>query len=245
MDDALFAPVPERQNTSTMAAAALRDAIADGRLAPGERIKESDIARALGISRTPVREAIHTLVAEGLVETEAGRGAVVRTHDANDLDDLFQMRALLEGEAAYRAAARITPAQLDELRASCQRYGAIDSKAELPDLVRENSFFHGLIHEAGGSPRLSAMIRSIADLPLVYRSYIWYSPQQKGRAVEWHALIVASLAAHAGERAENLMKEHHYQARDLLVAYVRNLEAQKASKALPRRSAINFGPTEI
>lgn len=237
--DDLFVPVPERQSTSAIAAASLRDAIADGRLAPGQRLVESELAAALGVSRTPVREALRSLAAEGLVEMESGRGAVVKTHDAADLDDLFQMRALLEGEAAFRAASRIGTADLEALRASCDRYALIDPATDLAEFARENSLFHGIIHEAAGSPRLSSMIRLIADLPLVYRSYIWYDPQQKTHAAQYHSQIVASLASLDGERARILMKEHLLQARDLLVAYVREQEARK--KAGLHAPAVDLG----
>src|SRR2546426_12550534 len=96
------------QNASVAATELIREAIVDGRLAPGQRLKEEELARELGISRTPVREALLVLQSEGLVAAEPNRGATVRAHDAADLDDLHQLRALLEGYAARRAATRIT-----------------------------------------------------------------------------------------------------------------------------------------
>ena len=112
------------QNASVAATELIRQAILDGRLEPGSRLKEEELARELGISRTPVREALLMLQAEGLIETTPNRGAVVRTHDADDLIDLYQLRALLEGYAARQAATRISGDELDLLRESCDRFDA-------------------------------------------------------------------------------------------------------------------------
>src|SRR2546421_13031594 len=109
------------QNASVAATELIRQAILDGRLEPGSRLKEEELARELGISRTPVREALLVLQAEGLVDAVPNRGAVVRSHDANDLEDLYQLRALLEGYAARRAAANVTEQDVVELWASCER----------------------------------------------------------------------------------------------------------------------------
>ena len=88
------------QNASAQATELIRQAILDGRLEPGSPLKEQQLAHELGISRTPVREALLMLQAEGLIVTTPNRSAVVREHDADDLKDLYQLRALLEGYAA-------------------------------------------------------------------------------------------------------------------------------------------------
>src|SRR5437867_1687707 len=96
------------RNASVAATELIREAIVDGRLEPGQRLKEEELARELGISRTPIREALLMLQAEGLVDAVPNRGAMVRVHTPEDLDDLYQLRALLEGYAARRAALRIS-----------------------------------------------------------------------------------------------------------------------------------------
>src|ERR1700682_3154662 len=122
------------QNASVAATELIREAILEGRLEPGARLKEEELARELGISRTPVREALLMLQAEGLIETVPNRGAVVRTHDADDLIDLYQLRALLEGYAARQAAARVSDEELDLLRESCDRFDAI-ADTDIRELV--------------------------------------------------------------------------------------------------------------
>ena len=199
----------------------IRAAIIDGRLEPGRRLKEEELARELGISRTPVREALLVLQTEGLLESAPNRGATVRTYEAADLDDLYQLRALLEGFAARRAAARISAADLDRLRESCERFVALRAEDDVTDLVRENLSFHNVILEAAGSERLVQMVRKVIELPLVYRSYVWYSPEQKLISEHYHRQLTAALTAHDAERAELVMKEHILEARDFLIAQLR------------------------
>src|SRR5215468_1688413 len=105
-----------------MAVDVVRQAIAEGRLEPGQRLKEEELARVFGISRTPIREALLVLQAEGLVVTAANRGASVRSYEADDLDEMYRLRALLEGHAAHRAAASITPKQIEVLTESVERF---------------------------------------------------------------------------------------------------------------------------
>ncbi|MFN0155450.1 MAG: GntR family transcriptional regulator [Gaiella sp.] len=220
MAKALHDGEPLVKNTSVTVTELVRQAIVDGRLEPGERLKEEELARELGISRTPVREALLILQAEGVVDATPNRGAVVRAHSADDLEDLYELRALLEGFAARRAATRLSPDELGALEASCDRFERIID-GEIRELVAENNVFHSIVLDAAGSARLQSMVRSVVELPLVYRSYIWYSPEQVRISAHYHRQIVAALRRRDAERAELIMKEHVYEARDLLVARVR------------------------
>ena len=209
------------QNASVGATEVIREAILDGRLEPGSRLKEEELARDLGISRTPVREALLVLQAEGLTETTPNRGAVVRAHDGADLVDLYQLRALLEGYAARQAAVRVSDEEIELLRESCDRFDAIAGD-DIRELVGENLLFHRAIHAAAGSARLTWMLRRVIELPLVYKSYVWYSPDQKRISAHYHRQITKALSVRDAERAELVMREHIFEARDLLVAHVQD-----------------------
>jgi DNA-binding GntR family transcriptional regulator len=213
------------QNASVAATELIRQAILDGRLDPGSRLKEEELARELGISRTPVREALLILQAEGLVDAAPNRGAVVRSHDGDDLEDLYQLRALLEGYAARRAAANISEAAVADLWTSCDRFESL-IESDVQELVKENLLFHNVILDAARSRRVAELIRKVIELPLVYRSYIWYSVDQRRISAHYHRQITKALEARDGERAELVMKEHVFEARDVLVSHVRDLEAQ-------------------
>jgi DNA-binding GntR family transcriptional regulator len=228
VERALHDGTPLTRNASSAATELIRQAIIDGRLPPGRRLKEEELARELGISRTPVREALLMLHAEGLVDAAPNRGAAVRSHSAEDLDDLYQLRAVLEGYAARRAATRLPEDAILGLRESCARFDLLlDTEAPMSDLVKENLFFHNTILESAGSARLGAMVRQVIELPLVYRSYVWYSPAQQRISAHYHHQITRALESRDAERAELVMKEHIFEARDLLLAHWRELEGEE------------------
>ena len=214
----LVGPLPAPQSASAAAGEVIREAIIDGRLPPGKRLKEEELARELGMSRTPVREALLMLESEGLVESIPRRGATVRSYAVGDLDDVYQLRALLEGYAARRAATRISPDDLARLEKSCDRFDRLRAEDDLLDLVKENLRFHSVIHEAAASDRLAALIRKVIEIPLVYKSFYWYSPEQKLISQHYHRQLTRSLRLGDGERAELIMKEHVLEARDFLLA---------------------------
>ncbi len=215
------------QNASAAATEVIRQAIIEGRLRPGQRLKEEELARELNISRTPVREALLVLQAEGLVDSVPNRGATVRSYEPADLDDLYRLRALVEGYAARRAAARMSPDDLRLLDESCERFDALRAEDDIVDLVKENLLFHGTVMEAAGSKRLRRWAREVTEIPLVYKSYFWYSPEQKLISEHYHRQLANALRARDGERAELIMKEHVLEARDFLVA---QLEAEQGSE---------------
>lgn len=225
---------PLAKNASLVAVEVIREAIMDGRLAPGQRLKEEELARELGISRTPVREALLILQTEGLLESTPNRGATVRTYDEDDIADLYILRAALEGVAARLAAERVSAKDVQKLNRSCDRFDAIaaDPATTLKDLVKENLFFHSTILEVAGNERIAQMVHGVTELPLVYKSYLWYSPSQKVVSAHFHRRIAAALEARDPERAESVMKEHVFEARDVLVASVRaSMEAQRERTA--------------
>lgn len=211
------------RTASAAAADLIRQAVIDGRVAPGQRLKEEELAQQFGLSRTPIREALLVLQTEGLLEAAPNRGATVRSYDAAELEEMYDLRALLEGHAARRAASRVTAEQLAELRASCDRFSGLLGGDDLQALVTENNLFHGVILDAAGSERLAGMVRKVVALPLVYKSYVWYSPAQASASLHSHLQLVTALEQGDGARAELVMREHVFEARDVLVAHVNAL----------------------
>ena len=223
---------PLSKNASLVAVEVIREAIMDGRLEPGQRLKEEELARELGVSRTPVREALLILQTEGLIEAAPNRGATVRSYDIKDLGDLYMLRAALEGVAARLAAERVSARELTKLRKSCDRFDAVAADGSLKDLVRENLAFHDTILDVAGNERIAQLVRSVTELPLVYKSYLWYSPSQKLVSAHYHRQIVHALEARDPERAENVMKQHVFEARDVLMTQVSAaLAAQDTAKS--------------
>jgi len=184
----------------------LRTAILDGELAPGERLRAEALAGRFGTSRTPVREALLMLEREGLVEVHPNRGAIVRSFDADDLLDLYEVRALIEPHAAARAATRIGPGSLDRLGELCD--AAADPNATVADQIVFNEEFHRIIVEAAESPRLVAAMRAVAGIPREFRTAFWASDQQRSQSLFCHRELVQAFAARQGELAEAVMRMH-------------------------------------
>jgi DNA-binding GntR family transcriptional regulator len=224
---------PLTKTASTVAAELIRAAIIDGRLEPGRRLKEEELARELGISRTPVREALLVLQTEGLLEATPNRGATVRAYEPEQIEEMYELRGLLEGHAAHRAATRISDEDLRRLHVSNARFARLRATDDVLDLIRENLVFHNIILEAAASERLAQMVRTVIELPLVYRSFYWYSSEQKLISDHYHQQLAHALEAHDAERAELIMKEHVFEARDFLIAKLRNVPSVGAEHAPP------------
>lgn len=201
----------------------LRRLIIEGHYPPGSRLVEERLASDLGVSRTPVRQALARAAAEGLVQIFPNRGAVARRFTADDLLEVYDLRAVLEGQAAYRAAGRIAPAQLAALTATAEALeGALarsfPSRAdEVHFLVEQNAVFHSTIIAAGGNGRLATVVGNVVDVPLQFRSFYWYTPEERRLSNFFHRSILHALTMRDGDRARAMMQEHIYHGRDVLI----------------------------
>ncbi len=225
-------PANSTRTVASAAAEAIRIAILEGEIGPGERLKEKEIALQLGISSTPVREALQSLVAEGLIEIIPNRGAAVRTYDEATLEELYRLRALLEGYAAREAASRITEEQILELEQSNERFATLRAGEDVRSLVQENFVFHSLVLDAAGGERLAELVQKVLHVPLVYRVYIWYSPEQKLVSEHYHRQLVHVLRERDAPRAEAVMREHVLEARDVLTRQLRQQQRADADGAV-------------
>lgn len=210
--------LPEK--TSVVIARTLRAAILDGRLAPGEPLREVQLAEKLGTSRTPVREALILLEREGLVEGAANRGSTVKRYDRAELEELYNIRAALEGHAAREAAKRITPEVVEALWASCDRFARLrtSGELELPLLTEENLTFHGIILELAGSERLARMVNEVTALPSIHKAYMSYSDEHRETVEQAHRAITQALEAGDAAAAAELTQAHVLWAKDRALA---------------------------
>ena len=213
--------MPRAPNVSESATTLIREAIVDGRLAPGMRLKEVALARSFQISRTPVREALRELQREGLVETTPNRGAAVRTYTVDDLSEIYALRALLEGHAARRAAQWMDTDTLQALRTMCTGFAELRARrASVQELVRANVAFHDAVMDAAKSRRLSDVTRRVVEMPLIYRTYTWYTEEQRRRAECQHLQLVRAFEIRDPDRAELVMKHHIFEGGDVLLEHL-------------------------
>jgi DNA-binding GntR family transcriptional regulator len=208
------------EKTSVVLARTIRAAILDGRLEPYQPLPEVELSRQLGTSRTPIREALLLLEREGLVEAAPNRGSTVKGYEPAELEELYTLRAVLEGHAARAAAARIDDRELERLEESCDRFGKLRTSAEnLSELADENLRFHDVILRAADSSRLTRMVREVTAVPPIYRSYMAYSDEHRKTVESAHRGITEALRARDAEGAAELMQAHVIWARDLAMKH--------------------------
>jgi DNA-binding GntR family transcriptional regulator len=191
--------------------ASVRDGIVRGAYAAGTRLTEQDLAQTVGVSRTPVREALRRLHAEGLVEFEPNHGAVVAAFDLEDAEEIFELRALLEPISARRAAERATPAIIAQLRALSQQQMLESTRRRAGYLMRIsdlNDRFHRLIQAAANSPRLAKTLAGLIEAPLILRTFAQYSSAELRSSADQHLELVQAFEARDPMWAHSVMHAH-------------------------------------
>jgi DNA-binding GntR family transcriptional regulator len=201
----------------------VRAAIVENRYRPGQRLVEQRIAEELGLSRTPVREALRLLEAEGLVVSERNRGAMVRPLSSTEVGDLYGLRIKLESYAVEVATARATEEELGELVAAADAFSEVrasvdvDSVAGVRRLHEANRRFHDAIITAARHRRLESMLARTVDIPLVFRAFQSFGAAEIERSDTFHHLIAEAMCRRDAARAASLMAEHIAQGRDAVL----------------------------
>jgi len=202
---------------------ALREAIINQVLKPGERLMEVQLAEEMNVSRTPVREAIRKLELEGFVVIVPRKGAYVASISINDVHELYEIRAALETLACGLAAERATPEEIEEMEKFLIREkSAIDSE-DVFDTVKEDVGLHDLICKASRNERLMQMLNNLREQIYRTRAASITLPGRKRKSLEEHRLIVEAIAARDQELAQNLMQEHVEHAEEAMIAYLQGL----------------------
>lgn len=203
-------------NAVDKAYAAVRADIVDGTCPPGSHLKEEDLAARIGVSRTPVREALRRLDAEGIVIFVPNQGARVASWSDRDIAEIFGLRMLLESYGASLAARNITVGQIAEMRRLAERMEAAAQSGgdDFVDRIAEaNDRFHRLLLDAAGNARLTAMLSRVIEIPLVLGTFRRYSDEDLQRSLGHHRELLAALEAHDPQWAESVMRSHIHAAR--------------------------------
>ena len=195
-------PVPLRQSVYD----ALIDLIVGGELPPGQHMVETDLARQLGVSRQPIREALHRMEAEGWVDLRPSQGAFVHIPTDSEVDELLDVRALLEAETGRLAAVKGVAAQQARLKEICGEGQAAADAGDFATAVAANNAFHGEIAALGGN----AVLAELADI--VGRRVQWYyrmvAPARGHGSWTEHAEMIEAIEAGDPERAQALARKH-------------------------------------
>jgi len=196
----------------------LREAILTGRARPNERLIEAELADRLQVSRTPIRESLQRLAAEGLVVSRR-RGWVVLEHTSVEIREIYEARAALEGYCARLAAQRATDAQLKEI--ASLHHPKRNLKSSRQHLVEINDGFHDAILAAAQNERLADMIRRNRTYYFTFRIAQLYSDEEADASIAGHQAIVRALLQRDANRAEREMRAHIDLALAVILAKLR------------------------
>ncbi|MBE2259525.1 MAG: GntR family transcriptional regulator [Candidatus Accumulibacter sp.] len=194
----------------------LRQRIFSHELPPGTRIDEQALTVAYGISRTPLREALKVLAAEGLVTLRPRRGCFVTEISEQDLDDIFPLMAMLEGRCALEATRRATPAdlaRLAEIHAQLEHFAGND---EIERFFEANQAFHFQIQEMSGNRRLRQVIQDLRKVLKLTRLFSLSIDGRLQQSLAEHAVILAAIEAGDALRAQAAMHDHIMSGRQAL-----------------------------
>ena len=201
--------------------ARLRTLVVEGRIAPGAKLNERELCEQLSVSRTPLREAIKLLAAEGLVELLPNRGAVAARLDEADVHSTFEVLAALEGLAGELAAQRITDEELAEIRALHYEMLACFARRQLPGYYQLNARIHAAINQAARNPVLATTYRSVNGRAHPMRYHTNHDEQKWQRAVAEHGDMVEALAARDGAGMREILVRHLHSKRDTVLELMR------------------------
>lgn len=185
----------------------LRQMLLDGRFDDSERLVEDRIASELGISRTPLREALHRLAQEGLLEKRRAGGYALRKLNPVEVEDAINIRSMLESHAAELAASRATPQQVYDLRHNLEKFSTANEAQDMPRLVELNTEFHALLRQAAHSPLLAQLLMELDGVVerMLRRMVSMHEAEWSDRD---HLNILDQIEKHDASAANVAMREH-------------------------------------
>ena len=200
--------------------AAIKEQIIDGRYPPGGRITEQQVAAEFNTSRTPVREAMRQLVADGFARFKPNSGTVVREWSPEEMRQIFELRVFIESEIAGHAATRITAEELaaltkiqDDIELNGPDIGT-DNTARIGRLNRE---FHRIVAEASRNERLVSMLASAIEVPIVQQTFRQYTTKRLARSFGHHRELLDAFATHDSAWAKSVMSSHIHSAKQTVL----------------------------
>ncbi|MHB9093164.1 MAG: GntR family transcriptional regulator [Eubacteriales bacterium] len=186
----------------------LREAILNAMLKPGERLMEIQLAEEMGVSRTPVREAIRKLELEGFVVMIPRKGAYVAGISVKDIADVFEIRTALESLAAGLAAERITEEELEQLERILVKIGECVTNKDLEQIIEIDTEFHDVLFKASRNERLVQIVSNLREQIQRFRTASLATPGRMKYAFEEHKKIVEAVSERNVELAQTLAREH-------------------------------------
>lgn len=214
-------PKVERQRLHDLVVEHLQNLIIEGTLEPGSKLNEREVCERLGISRTPLREAMKVLASEGLIEIVPNRGAFVSKMDEAEINDTFELMSGLEAMSGELAAERITAAEIAEIKALHAAMLVCRAENDLPGYYSRNQTIHNKINAAAGNAVLRQVYLSVNRRLLALRFKSNFREDKWDRAVREHEEMIEALEAHDGKRLGTILRQHLLVKRDSVLLTLR------------------------
>jgi DNA-binding GntR family transcriptional regulator len=200
----------------------LRDAIMNGDLKPGERLMENTIAEQLGVSRTPVREAIRKLDKEDFITMVPRKGAYVSTLTPKKILDVLEVRRVLEGFATELAAERMSEQEKKELRRCFEKFDKYREKENVQGMIDKDREFHDLIFQASKNDKLINLVTELHEQFHRFRLIYFHEYSSYANVQVWHERILTSIEAGNAEEAKRHAKSHVEDIEKAVVEWARS-----------------------
>jgi len=193
----------------------LKSAILSGRFHPGERLTEEHLAKEMGVSRTPVREGLHKLESEGLIKALETRGFIVSKDSREEVEELFDMRAILEGYGLRVISEKVSENLLEQLNGFIEKAEDALRRKQIREVFKWNTQFHDTLHRMlAEKKRLHRLLVNVRKYVLRYRENTLQYPDGGRRALDGHRKIVMALRLKDPDLCERVMREHIQEAKE-------------------------------
>lgn len=199
----------------------LRQAILTGELKPGERLMEIHLANRLGVSRTPIREAIRKLELEGLVTMIPRRGAEVAQITEKSMNDVLEVRRAMDALCVELACDRITQEELEELKTACDSFEQAVKTGDAKKIAQADVALHNIIVQATGNQRLVQLVNNLSEQMYRYRFEYIKDSSQHENLVEEHRIIYESIVRKDKETASQAAKMHIDNQKKAIIRQIR------------------------
>ncbi|MFK0093482.1 GntR family transcriptional regulator [Pseudomonas sp. NPDC090592] len=222
-------PKVERQRLHDTVVEHLRGFITEGVLAPGKKLNERELCDTLGISRTPLREALKVLAMEGLIEISPNRGASVSRMSEDEIRETFELMSGIEAFAGELACERITDQEVDEIKALHYAMVVSKNQNDLPGYYHRNRSIHDMINLAARNSALRQVYLSLNRRIHALRFRSNHQTPKWERALHDHEEMIVALEARDGKRLSHILRHHLLEKRDAILLMVREEAEQPES----------------
>ncbi len=205
----------------------LKDDICSGVYAPGQQIQELELSKKLSISRSPIREALRQLVSDGLVIEHPNRGVFVRDYTPKDIEDIYDLRTLLESYAIIHSGQHITPEVIQELTDYTEKLRIYHGQDDLINYTRQDTLLHQKLIELSGNDLVVSVYSRVYSMVQQFRIYSFKSRQRFDDSLEEHTEIIRNVLSGNAKEADRINRRHLMLARDAIIIY---LDSQAVSQ---------------